>query len=179
MDLGRVERKIARLIGVFEETDEHPEAVRLRGRDLESERIRLRAESARLDGHIAEMRAKACSPEDMAAYWADLTARLSGLPLPEQRALIQSSIGGIVINQSGDIAAVHDDQDRGNAARGRTRRLTVTVQIGGKAPERSGGGPESKKPNFVNRSSAFEDAGSSTGKPPGYTTSEPSRSPRR
>lgn len=63
--LGKVEKRIARLIGVFEEQDQPPDALHVRCRDLESERLRLRAEIARLDSHIAEMRAKTCSPKDM------------------------------------------------------------------------------------------------------------------
>jgi len=145
---------------VFEESDERSDALRVRCRDLESERLRLRAEIARLDARIAEMRAKACSPEDVAAYLADLTGRLSGLSLPGKRALIQSSIGRITVNQSVDTASQHDRQDRSNGVSGRTRRLTVDIQIRRSPPEWGVGGPESKKPNFVERSSAFEDLGS-------------------
>jgi hypothetical protein len=70
---------------VFEEQDQLPDALRVRCRDLESERLRLRAEIARLDARIAEVRAKACSPEGVAAYLADLTGRLGSSPYPNRR----------------------------------------------------------------------------------------------
>lgn len=162
MDLGKVERKIACLIAIFDEQDRPTEALRVRCRDFESERLRLRAEIARLDARIAEMRAKACSPEDVAADLADLTGRLSGLSLPEQKALIQSGIGRITVSQSVDIASQHDRQDRANGVSGRTRRLTVDTQIRRSPTERRSVGPMGEKPDFGNRSPGVDDFGSPT-----------------
>jgi hypothetical protein len=129
-ELQTVERRLRRLLDVFEAEDHIPDSLRQRCLTLEEERSRLRAEMLRHQAVLDRLDRTSTDPEQVAGLLGDLVATIPALPLAAQKQVVQSWVSQITVYH-------HDLEPRssdtlGDPAGGpviRTRDLMVNIQM--------------------------------------------------